>query len=514
MPLPDTTIAIVGGGEFTAEVLQRTSVELADHENIHARIRIVADPDQTSPAMVKARQLGLETLSDYRRLYDPCYNVGLIIILDPEPETLYSILADKPQTIRVMSRQTFDLFWHSITIEAEKHRRRTLEIEAILDGIQDFIVVIKPDMTITEVNKEFLERMGYSREEVIGRKCFEVYQRMNRQCRCNDENRICPLQDVIALREARQRVFPRVNSQGKVVYVELELHPIWERDGSLSRIIEISRDVSNSDRLDEVINKRLEKMVEERTRELKKRQAELLHQDKMASLGKLSASVVHEINNPLAGILNLTLLMKRIMDEEGSNREAMNDFSRYLAMMESETRRISRITSNLLSFSRESKVEMGRVSINQLLEDVLFLNANFLKVNAVRLSRELDQDMPEIIGDGEQLKQVFMNLISNAVEAMEPKGGGELTVRTERQGSFVQINLSDTGVGIAEGDTSRLFDPFFTTKARGKGIGLGLSVAFGIVQQHCGSIDIESQQGYGTAIRLQLPLNQPSEQYH
>jgi len=514
MPLADATIAIVGGGQFTAEVLQKTSMELADNENISARIRYVADPDQSSPGIHQAKELGLKTVSDFRELYDPQKKVGLIIILDPNPETFEDIHAGKPDTIRVMSRPIFELFWKSITIEAEKYLQRSQEIEAVFNGIQDFIVVIRPDMTITEVNNEFLRRIGFTRDEVIGRKCYEVYQRMNRQCRQTNGDLICPLQDVISHQEPRQRIFPRVNREGKVVYVEVNLHPIWERDGSLSRIIEISRDISDKERLDEVINKRLERMVEERTLELKKRQAEILHQDKMASLGKLSASVVHEVNNPLSGVLNLILLMKRITEEGPLEEKKITEFNRYLSMMESETRRISRITSNLLSFSRESKMELGPININHLLEDTLFLNANYLKIHNIHKNVELSPDLPEIMGDGERLKQVFMNLISNAVEAMELKGGGNLTVQTARQGSDVQITFADTGVGIPQENIPGLFDPFFTTKSRGKGIGLGLSVAYGIIQQHCGSIEVQSEEEAGTSLTITLPLKQPEGQYH
>jgi PAS domain S-box-containing protein len=508
-------IAIIGGTEFTADVLETTSAEYFEHTSLAAKMVAVADPDHEAPGMVMARRLGLLTVQDYSELFDPCYGIELVIILSPDQDLFYEVLGSKPHSVRIMSYQAFRLFWESITNEANKLRERTQEIEAILDGIQDFILVITPDMTIVEVNTAFLEQMGFTRLEVIGHKCYEVFQHINRKCQCAEHDDIvCPLQEVIDSREMRQRIFPRVNQEGKVVYIEVTIYPIWEQDGSLSKFIEISRDVTKREKEDEEINRRLEHLVEERTQELKNRQEQLLHQDKMASLGKLSASVVHEINNPISGILNLTLLMKRITGSGSLTGQDLKDFTRYLGLMETETRRISRITSNLLSFSRETKLETAALNLNFLLEDLLFLNSNFLKISGVQVKRDFDPLLPDIIGDGEQLKQVFMNLISNAAEAMEGSQGGTLHVATSHDQNQVTVMVQDTGVGIPESTIPRLFDPFFSTKAKGKGVGLGLSVAYGIIQQHCGSIYVTSNPGQGTSIRVCLPLKQPKDRYH
>ena len=221
--------------------------------------------------------------------------------------------------------------------------------------------------------------------------------------------------------------------------------------------------------------------------------------------------MVNEINNPISGILNLTLLMKRILAEDSKADIDFDKFSNYLGLMESETRRISRIASNLLSFSRESKIEMGTIYLNQLLEDLLFLHENFFKINWIKLDKRLEPGLPGIVADGEQIKQVFMNMISNAVAAMEGQKGGTLSVVTESRHNGVRIEFSDTGSGIPKSELKRIFDPFYSTKKRGKGVGLGLSVAYGIVEQHCGSIDITSEKGRGTTVSVFLPLKQPLE---
>jgi len=253
----------------------------------------------------------------------------------------------------------------------------------------------------------------------------------------------------------------------------------------------------------------LEKMVEDRTRELKETHAKLLHQDKMASLGKLSASVVHEINNPISGILSLVMLMNRIMEGGTLQQKELEQFKQYLGLMETETRRISRIVSNLLAFSRHSKMEFGSVKLNQLIEKTLFLNANLLRLHSVKVEERLDPDLPDLTGSEDRLQQVFMNLISNAAEAIEASRGERvLTIQTQPlpEKECVSISFSDTGVGIPPENLPKLFEPFFSTKKKGKGVGLGLSVAYGIIQEHGGSIQVQSEVGRGTTFTIELPL--------
>jgi signal transduction histidine kinase len=233
----------------------------------------------------------------------------------------------------------------------------------------------------------------------------------------------------------------------------------------------------------------------------------------MASLGKLSASVVHEINNPIAGILNLIMLMKRMVEEDTISKRQIEQFSQYLSLMETETRRTSRIVSNLLAFSRQSKIELKRININRLIEQTLFLNSNLLKIAGVKVRTDLDPNLPDLVGSEDQLQQVLMNLLSNAAEAMEAAGGGLLNIETKYtlRDDKLEIRFQDSGIGIPEQNISKLFEPFFTTKKKGKGVGLGLSVAYGIIQEHGGSIYVQSKMGEGTTFHVKFPLKRASE---
>jgi C4-dicarboxylate-specific signal transduction histidine kinase len=302
---------------------------------------------------------------------------------------------------------------------------------------------------------------------------------------------------------------------GEKRYYEVNIYPIWEKDGKIQKFIHISRDITQHKKEEAEITHRLEQMVEDRTRQVKETHEKLLHQDKMSSLGKLSASVVHEINNPIAGILNLILLMQRIAEEETIGQSQIDQFKQYLRLMETETRRTSRIVSNLLAFARQSKMEPKRVSLNRLIEQTLFLNSNLLKIDGVKVENKLDPDIPDLLGSEDQLQQVFMNLVSNATEAMETTGGGVLSIEASHVLSedSLQINLKDTGPGIPQENIPKLFEPFFTTKKKGKGVGLGLSVAYGIIQEHGGSIYVKSELGEGTTFQVTLPLRSAGNQH-
>lgn len=503
-------IALIGGGLYCKEVLEMTTVNFLQ-DQVHSRIVAVADPDGRAPGMVLASRRGLTTVSDYRELYQPNYHVHLFILLNPDPDLLRQILDTKPEQLRVLSHQAFELFWKAFKSRERLLQQQTKELNTILDGIQDMILVITPDQEIVDANDAFLRQMGYDKEEVVGKKCFEVYHQTNQSCYGARSG--CPLRTVIRNRKAAQTVRTRTGPDGTTHYMEVSIHPLWEKGGKISRFLEISHDFTERKLQEEENRRRLEQMVDERTRELQETHAKLLHKDKMASLGKLSASVVHEINNPIAGILNLILLMKRILSEEPGDGQGRESFNRYLTLMEAETRRISRIVANLLTFSRQSKMEAGVLDINGLIEKTLTINENLLKIYNVQVKKALDPALPPVVGSEDQLQQVFMNMVSNAAEAMENQGGGVLTVKTWFGGSAdsVRIAFADTGVGISPEQSDKLFEPFYTTKKKGKGVGLGLSVVYGIIKAHNGNVTVDSDPGSGATFTIQLPLSPESK---
>lgn len=232
-------------------------------------------------------------------------------------------------------------------------------------------------------------------------------------------------------------------------------------------------------------------------------QAKILHQDKMMSLGRLAASVVHEINNPLSGILNYARLMKRILARGRPDDEQLEKFRCHLELVETETSRCSRIVSNLLSFSRHSRIEFTDVDIRELLERSALLSRHKLELQNVSLDVSTAPNVPRVRGDANQLQQCIINLVFNALDAMPQ--GGHLELSAALESNAVVIRVRDTGPGIDPEVLPHIFEPFFTTKKEGHGTGLGLSTVFGIVERHGGSVDVHSRPGEGTEFTITLP---------
>jgi len=252
----------------------------------------------------------------------------------------------------------------------------------------------------------------------------------------------------------------------------------------------------------------LENKVAERTEQLQAAQRKLMQTDRLASLGQLAASVAHEINNPISGVLNLSMLLERLMASGGfpAGREA--EFRKYLSQISAETGRVGRIVSDLLAFSRRSKPQRAPADLNKLVRTTVGLVGHKLRLINAEAVLELADALPPVECDASQIQQVILNLALNGAEAMLPKGGGKLTVRTRlaSDGQSVELRVEDTGEGIAPENLSKIFDPFFTTKAEGKGVGLGLAVLYGIVKAHDGEVDVFSRRNEGAAFSVTLPL--------
>jgi PAS domain S-box-containing protein len=235
-------------------------------------------------------------------------------------------------------------------------------------------------------------------------------------------------------------------------------------------------------------------------------QARLLHQDKMISLGKLAASVVHEINNPLSGMLNYIRLMIRIINRGPMATDAVQKFRSYLVLMEDELDRCSKIVSNLLAFSRKSKLEFSEVNLADLLAKCAMLSNHKLTLQNIRLDMQVQSDTPNVLGDFNQLQQCIINLIFNAIDAMPDGGLLNIRVCGNAQKDLVEIHVEDTGCGIPKEDLLYVFDPFFTTKREGKGLGLGLSTVYGIIDRHKGTIKVQSEVEKGSIFTITLPV--------
>lgn len=253
---------------------------------------------------------------------------------------------------------------------------------------------------------------------------------------------------------------------------------------------------------------KLEFKVRERTQQLETAHRKLMQTDRLASLGQLSASVAHEINNPISGVLNLSMLMQRILRDDGIPPQRVPEFRRYLSQVARESTRVGRIVSDLLAFSRRSKPQRAETDLNGIIRSTVTLIAHRLRLTEVRLDLDLDPSLPPLWGDASQMQQVVLNLLMNAAEATQGRTGAAVTVRTRASGSeaMVVLEVADNGEGITPENLNRIFDPFFTTKPEGKGVGLGLAVVYGIVQEHGGEISAASTAGQGATFTVAIPV--------
>ncbi|MGO8990217.1 MAG: sensor histidine kinase [bacterium] len=242
----------------------------------------------------------------------------------------------------------------------------------------------------------------------------------------------------------------------------------------------------------------LEHRVQERTRELQQVQDQLIRAGKMAALGELAAGVAHEINNPLTGVLTFSSLMLKKVDES-------HPWKRDLENIVQQTTRCRNIVRGLLDFARQRKPDKKEWDVHTLIDRTVTLVENQARFQNIKIVKEFKTSIPMLFLDGDQIQQVFMNIIINAADAMAGNGG-TLTIKTNLKDGMAEVSFADSGCGIAKEHLSKLFDPFFTTKETGKGTGLGLAISYGIIQSHGGDIEVESQMGKGSTFRIKLPI--------
>ena len=252
-----------------------------------------------------------------------------------------------------------------------------------------------------------------------------------------------------------------------------------------------------------LLNVTLEKKVEERTRELRDKQHQLLQTSKLAAIGQLGAGVAHELNNPIAGILGYAQLMLEIISKEHVKIEDVYVFKKYLQHIENGSLRCKEIIQNLLQFARKSSDEFIPLDVNTVIEATLSLTERQLLSNKITIVKNLTPTVNRVIGNPVQLQQVFTNIIVNAQHAMPE--GGNLFITAKNENGNVLVEFKDTGCGIPEEHKDRIFEPFFTTKMNWKGTGLGLSICYDIIKKHNGSIAVSSQSGKGAAFTIILP---------
>ena len=372
-----------------------------------------------------------------------------------------------------------------------------LAVDFLIQQANERIVVLNPDFTIVDANDAYLKAVDKGKSDVIGAHCYEITHGLTVPCSSYQPDLGCPLVETLRTGESAHVIHDHPMPGGESTFCDLVTYPVREQDGKVERVIEIWRDIT------EELSARWQKRVKELKDDLKK----LVQEDRMISLGKLVASSVHEINNPIQGLLTFGHLMQNILDEGELSMENVEKFKKYVSLMSNELERCGNIISGLLSFSRQSELAPKDIDLNDIVEQVIALTRHKMEIHEIQLSTKLSPRPLIVNGDVNQLQQCLLNLIFNAIEAMPEGGQMRVTSEQDKSKGNALVEIRDTGSGIAEEDLAHIFDPFFSTKEEGEGTGLGLSIVYGIVKNHGGDIRVESQKGKGSTFVLSFPVS-------
>ena len=474
-------IAIVGGGNGCVELMGL--IERYEFKEINPAIIAVADLNQNAPGLVRARKKGLITTGDYNDFFS-LSDIDLIIELTNNMDVYNDILSKKGKNVRALAHTTARLFWEiahvaDLNEEANQELQMAKAFNFVMSNsmIQEEMMIISPDYIIQDVNAALLKRFDKKRETVIGRHCYEITH--NQDFPCTGELHPCPLKQVLKNGQPSQTTHIHQDEHGHQFYHSISGYPLMEGN-KVTGIIEIAKDIT----LDLQFQKKM------------------MQQEKMVSIGRLSAGVAHEINNPLTTILTSAMLILEDMEPDNPIYEEIKTIAK-------ETLRCRTIVKSLLEFARQSPSSRRAGSINDVARESFTLTRKQGAFHDVTVTADLANNLPLVNIDKDQMQQALINLLMNAIEATPPGGKVSLSTRYLPEVDMAEVTIQDTGKGIDPENANKIFEPFFTT--REDGTGLGLAITYGIIEQHGGDITFDSQPGQGTTFHIRLPSDKEDD---
>jgi signal transduction histidine kinase len=491
-------IAIVGGGRACKFFLQLLKSESFPYLNIN--LVGVCDIKPEAEGLLMAKEMGIYTTDDLKNLFNIKGLDGIIELTNDE-DVLLELIKYRPKTVGIVEHNIGRLLRYLFLVDQQlKSAEQQISHEKmisdfIIQQTNERVVVLNPDFIISEVNEAYLQFVGKSKEEVIGAPCYEILYGFDAPCTSSKFGFDCPMVETLRTGESAHIIIENPGLMGDKSYSDMVTYPVKNDNGEVTRTIEISRDIT----------KELSYRWEDKLRRLREDFNHLIQEDRMISLGKLVASCVHEINNPIQGLLTFSRLMENILAQGQPTPSDLEEFKEYLSLMTPELERCGNIVSGLLSFSRETPQEYKRIDLSDVLDAVIALTHHKLELQGIKLTTHLCAEPLWVRGDAGRLEQSLLTPVFNAMEAMP--GGGELTVVSELDAANenVLVEIRDSGSGIEAQHLNHIFDPFFTTKEAGLGTGLGLSIAYGIIKNHGGHIQVESQVGQGSSFFYKIP---------
>ncbi|MCP4748114.1 MAG: PAS domain-containing protein [Desulfobacteraceae bacterium] len=453
-----------------------------------------------------AGEIGVQICEDPLELM-AVKHLDLVLEMTGNAHILADLARYKPASLGVLDYQASMLFL-DIAHQYERVAERESEISlatsfasALLEASPDGVMVLDRNLRIINCNDSPIVTGGKGRESVLGKKCHEVIHEAMSPCATN--NRLCPINQTLKTKRTARAAHEVVSQTGEVRVRQVTSYPLFNALGEIIQFVEVIRDITQD----------LSVRIERQAKVIKDDLARVAQEDRLASLGRLVASVCHEINNPISSIVTFNKLVLSYIREGNLPPQGLAGFDRYLDLSVKEALRCGDIVKNLLTFARPKNIETEQIDMADMVKTVMMLTAHQLEMAEVIADVQLPSDTAFVAwADSALIQQCLMNLIFNALESMPE--GGRLTIRgqTQDDGQKIWLTVTDTGHGIDPDDIPQIFEPFYSTKKNGKGVGLGLSMVYGIIREHHGTVEVESEKDEGTVFKITLPARDTAVQ--
>ena len=495
-------VAIVGGGKTCKYFLEQLQQDLLPY--LHIDIVGVCDINDTAEGLVLAREMNIYTTDNYKDLFK-IKDLDGILELTNSRDVLLELINLRPRRVGIIEhnigqlmKSLFQIHQQLKSAERQAVLERTIS-DFVIQQVNDKVVILSPDFTVINANEAYLKSLNKTKEAVIGASCYEVTFGLDVPCASSQTGIKCPMLETLKTGQSSHVIFEHPSADGHLMYSDLITYPVKDPRGKIVQIVEIWRDITQE----------LVPTWEKRMDRLKSDINKLVQEDRMISLGKLVASCVHEINNPIQGLLTFSYLIKNMLEEGRPSGATLEEIQKHIDIMCKELERCGHIVSGLLSFSRDASQKFLPTDINEVVQSTITLTHHKMALQNIRLSLDLSAEPLIVYGASGRLEQCFLNLVFNAIEAMPD--GGQLSIETiwEKEGHQAIFRIRDQGNGIPDGQLGNIFDPFYTTKEPGEGTGLGLSIVYGVVKNHGGDIKVESEPGNGCCFELVFPIYRP-----
>ena len=471
-------LAIVGTGPGFMAILDIASNPIFRTYLPDLEVVAVAEPGLNRHKLDYAVAQGLPIYQQLSEMLIEHPDIDLLIDLTGHRHSLRHLREDLPYSISFIDQDAaiflcglHDMAKSTNYFRDSLDRQRHL-LQAIIDEVREDILLLDMEGRVVDMNRNVWERTGKTKEEMLGRPCHEALTRADGELFCPGGEESCPRFTCMGSGHKEEQLLTRVSEDGRLLYYRIYAYPIYNQTGKQTHVMIMHRDIT--------------------ARTLREKNQQ--QTDKLAVIGEMSTYLAHEIRNPLMAIGGFTQSLMKSANLTDKEREK-------LSIIADETRRLDRLLAGILNFARPTKAPLGVVDLPRMVEEsVELMRAGYGK-QGYTFEESVAPDLPKVKGGEELVKQCLVNMIKNAMEAME--GGGVVRVSAGLEQDLVYLRVEDSGVGMTEADMDKVFSPFYTTKD--KGYGLGLAMMKKIVEELGGHIDLTSKLGEGTSVTIYFP---------